>query len=87
LGSASVPFKFDTHTIIFSEDAFGLENSLHKAFKHKRVNLINNRKEFFRLDLDEINNVLKEKYNKHFEIKYTAEAKEFNESEKLRNKI
>lgn len=54
LGSASVPFKFETHALIFSEDAFSLENKLHNKFKKDRVNKINNRKEFFRTPLNEI---------------------------------
>lgn len=54
LGSASVPFKFETHALIFSEDAFSLENRLHKTFEKDRVNKINNHKEFFRTSLNEI---------------------------------
>lgn len=84
LGSASVPFRFDTHALIFSEKAFQLENALHKAFEHKRVNLVNRRKEFFNLDLNELNEVLKQNFNKHFELKMEAEAKDFRESIKLR---
>jgi hypothetical protein len=48
LGDASVPFHFDVHAIIFSEDAPGLENKLHRAFHQRRVNMVNERKEFFR---------------------------------------
>ena len=54
LGDASVPFPFDVHAIIFSEDAPGLENKLHRAFAHRRVNLVNMRKEYFRVTLAEI---------------------------------
>lgn len=54
LGDASVPFPFDVHAIIYSEDAPGLENKLHRAFAHRRVNLVNMRKEYFRVTLDEI---------------------------------
>lgn len=54
LGSASVPFKFDVHSFIFSEDAVGLENALHKRFDDRRVNKVNMRKEFFRVSLDEL---------------------------------
>lgn len=54
LGNASVPFRFETHATIFSEDAFGLESSLHKQFDAHRVNRINNRKEFFKVPLSEI---------------------------------
>lgn len=84
LGSASVPFRFDTHALIFSEKAFQLENALHKAFESKRVNLVNRRKEFFKLDLNELNEVLKNNFNKHFELKLEAEAKDYRETLRLR---
>jgi hypothetical protein len=54
LGDASVPFIFDVHAIIYSEDAPSLENSLHKKFSDRRINMVNNRKEFFRISLDEL---------------------------------
>lgn len=47
LGDASVPFRFDVHALIFSEDAVGLETALHQRFATSRVNLVNNRREFF----------------------------------------
>ena len=47
LGDASVPFRFDVHAIIFSDDAVGLETALHHAFAHSRVNLVNLHREFF----------------------------------------
>jgi hypothetical protein len=54
LGDASVPFPFDVHAIIFAEDAPGLEHKLHHAFASRRVNVVNQRKEYFRVTLDEI---------------------------------
>ena len=54
LGDASVPFGFDTHAMIYSEDAPGLEAALHKEFSDRRINASNLRKEFFRVTLDEI---------------------------------
>ena len=54
LGDASVPFTFDVHAMIYSEDAPGLENTLHKHFDDRRVNLVNKRKEFFKVSLDDI---------------------------------
>lgn len=54
LGDASVPFPFDVHAIIYSADAPGLENKLHRVFAERRVNLVNARKEYFRVTLDEI---------------------------------
>lgn len=60
LGDASVPFQFDIHAMIFSEDAPALENSLHKAFTDKKVNMLNYRKEFFNVTLEEIEQKVKE---------------------------
>lgn len=54
LGDASVPFFFDTHAIIYSEDAPALERALHSEFAKTRVNATNFRKEFFRCSLDEV---------------------------------
>lgn len=54
LGDASVPFAFDVHAMIYSDDAPGLESALHKQFSTQRINLMNNRKEFFRVSLDEV---------------------------------
>ena len=47
LGDASVPFRFDTHALFFSEDAVALETALHQRLSRKRVNLVNPRREFF----------------------------------------
>ena len=58
LGSASVPFEFDVHAMIFSEDAVSLENKLHKILDIHRVNKINLRKEFFKVDLDEMEKIV-----------------------------
>jgi hypothetical protein len=54
LGDASVPFQFDIHAMIFSEDAPSLENALHKAFENHKVNMLNYRKEFFNVTIDKI---------------------------------
>jgi len=54
LGDASVPFLFDVHAMVFSEDAPTLENALHKRFDDRRVNMVNRRKEYFRVSLAEI---------------------------------
>lgn len=60
LGDASVPFQFDIHAMIFSEDAPSLENELHKSFANRKVNMLNYRKEFFNVTLDEIEQKVKE---------------------------
>ena len=60
LSSASVPYRFDVHALFFSEDAVGIERMLHKHFDHRRVNLVNKRKEFFRATPSEVLTVLHE---------------------------
>jgi hypothetical protein len=77
LGDASVPFLFDVHAMIFSDDAPAFENALHKAFHHKRVNRVNERKEFFRVTLEEIEDVVKKNHNKVVEFTKLAEAAEY----------
>lgn len=58
LSNASVPFPFDVHTFIYSEDAPALEADLHRIFDSKKVNSINYRKEYFHVTLDEIKEAL-----------------------------
>ena len=87
LGDASVPFPFDVHAMIFSEDAPKLEKDLHDAFNHRRVNLVNERKEFFNVTLAEIERVVKEKHNKTVEFTKLAEAEEYRKTLALRKKM
>ena len=54
LGDASVPFRFDVHSFIFSDNAPELENKLHKTLNNSRVNKVNLRKEFFKATIDEL---------------------------------
>ncbi|WP_240932003.1 GIY-YIG nuclease family protein [Parasedimentitalea denitrificans] len=54
LGDASVPFLFDTHAMIYSEDAPALENTLHAEYEDRRISAANIRKEFFRVTVDEV---------------------------------
>lgn len=60
LGSASVPFPFDVHSMIFSDDAVGLETKLHHLLNDQRVNKVNLRKEFFRISLDDLEKLVGE---------------------------
>lgn len=60
LGDASVPFKFDVHSFIFSDDASGLETELHKRLNDRRVNKVNLRKEFFNVSIDELEELVNE---------------------------
>ncbi|MCA1567271.1 MAG: DUF4041 domain-containing protein [Acidobacteria bacterium] len=71
LGDASVPFQFDVHAIIYSDDAPGLENKLHRLFHGRRVNRVNERKEFFRVTIEEIAEAV---HNNHGEIEFTLAA-------------
>ncbi len=80
LGDASVPFDFDIHAIIFSDDAPALENALHKSFEPKRLNLINRRREFFNVSLEEIERVVKTNFSKPVEFTKMADAAEYRES-------
>nr|WP_282563186.1 DUF4041 domain-containing protein [Gymnodinialimonas phycosphaerae] len=59
LGDASVPFGFDTHAMIYSDEAPALESALHKEFSDQRVNASNLRKEFFRVGLEEVEEAVK----------------------------
>ncbi|QYY37213.1 DUF4041 domain-containing protein [Ruficoccus sp. ZRK36] len=54
LGDASVPFTFDTHAMIYSEEAPALESALHKEFADRRINMVNMRKEFFCVTIEEV---------------------------------
>ncbi len=58
LGGASVPFRFDVHALIFSEDAVGLETRLHQHFADRKVNQVNTRREFFYVTPTEVRDVL-----------------------------
>ena len=79
LSSASVPFPFDVHALIWSEDAPALETLLHKKFALSQVNKVNFRKEFFRLPLSEIRAEL-EKSGLNVKWTISAEASEYRES-------
>lgn len=60
LSSASVPFRFDSHVFIFSKTAYDLESSLHERFDKVRVNKVNRRKEFFRITMDDVKQIVEE---------------------------
>jgi hypothetical protein len=81
LGDASVPFKFDVHAIIFSDDAVGLEGKLHAALSERRVNRINLRREFFRATPVEVRDILADIAGSHL-LEYTdvPEASEWRAS-------
>ena len=80
LGNASVPFKFDVHSFIFSEDAVGLESKLHSLLNDKRVNKVNLRKEFFQISIDELEKLINE-IDPTAEFNKTMVAEEFRQSQ------
>ncbi|MCC6466637.1 MAG: GIY-YIG nuclease family protein, partial [Planctomycetes bacterium] len=84
LGDASVPFLFDVHGLIYSDDAPNLESELHGIFADRRVNLVNERKEFFRVSMDDIVTQCKQ-MGLEVELTLLAEAKEYRQTEALRN--
>jgi len=87
LGGASVPFKFDVHAMIFSDDAPTLETALHHAFENKKVNMINGRREFFNVSIEEIEKVVKANYDKFVEFVKIPQAEQYRESQKIINII
>lgn len=86
LGDASVPFRFDVHAMVFSENAPELENRLHKALAAHQVNLMNPRREFFRVEPDELRRIVEET---HERVAFTllAEADEYRQSEARRAQL
>lgn len=80
LGGASVPFRFDVHTIYFSEDAVSLETELHRHFASRALNQANPRKEFFFATPAEVRAVLMEKVGALLEFREEAEATEYLQS-------
>jgi hypothetical protein len=79
LGDASVPFAFDVHAMIFTDDAPTLESKLHQRFERNRVNLVNERKEFFIATIDELEAAVKE-MGATIQLTRLAEAREFRET-------
>lgn len=77
LGSASVPFKFNTHAVLFAEDAFALENRLHKHFNDVRVNRANVRKEFFHVDVQEVAEYVHNNIDPHVEFDFNPINEEY----------
>lgn len=88
LGDASVPFKFDVHAMIFSDNAPALEAALHRAFEDKKLNMVNQRREFFNVTLDEIKEVVRKNYDKTVEFIDIPDAEQYRISKKMReNKV
>ena len=86
LSNASVPFPFDIHAMIYSENAPDLENKLHDVFDQRRVNMVNPRKEFFRVPLSEIQAEV-EKLGLKVQFTLLARAEEYRESLRLKTPL
>lgn len=84
LGDASVPFNFDVHAMIFSDNAPALEAALHRTFNERRLNYINNRREFFHVSLDDIKQVVKDNHDKSVEFIDVPPADQYRETVKMR---
>lgn len=82
LSSASVPFEFDVHALIFSENAFELKNKLHEYFKKHKVNKVNGRKEFFKVNINEIKDKVLSEHNST--VQFIDEPKAIQYRETLR---
>ncbi len=87
LGDASVPFRFDIHAMIFSDDAPALEAALHRAFDSKKVNMINTRREFFHVTLEEIEEVVRQNFDRTVEFVKTPSAEQYRESQMIRRQM
>lgn len=85
LGDASVPFNFDVHAMIFSDDAPALETALHKAFEDRKLNMVNTRREFFNVTLDEIKDVVKKNFDKTVEFVDIPDAEQYRISQKMKH--
>lgn len=87
LSSASVPFRYDTHVFIFSKDAYALENELHTRFDKQRVNKVNRRKEFFRISIDDIKQIVEENKGAVHSFVENAEAEEYYDTLRIEKKL
>jgi hypothetical protein len=83
LGDASVPFRFDVHALVFSDNAPALEAKLHSHFAAGRLNKVNGRKEFFRADLNQIETVIRANYDAVVEVVHAAPAEQYRASLRL----
>lgn len=87
LGDASVPFRYDVHAIVFSEDAVALENRLHHALEDRRLNLVNARREFFYAAPSEVKALLTAADGSVLEFIEEPEADEWHQSLNARRRM
>ncbi len=86
LGDASVPFAFDVHAMVYTDDAPAFENALHKEFEQERMNKINLRKEFFKVTIDDIEKTCS-KLGYKIKLSKLAEAREYHQTQELEKNI
>jgi len=84
LSGASVPFNFDVHALVFTDDAPGLEAALHREFESGRINRVNERREFFSTTIDDIERVITENYDKTVDFTRTPDAEQYRISKEMR---
>ena len=87
LGDASVPFWFDVHAMVFSNNAPALEAKLHERFAEGRLNKVNGRKEFFRADITQIESVIRQNYHAVVEVTHEAAAEQYRESLRMPSQL
>ena len=73
-------FYFDVHAMIFSDNAPALEAALHRAFEDRKLNMINTRREFFNVTLEEIEEVVKANFDKTVDFIKEPPAEQYRES-------
>ena len=83
LSSASVPFQFDVHALIFSEEAFALETELHNQLSQYKVNKVNGRKEYFKVPFEIIKEILDTHKELTIELIENAEAFEYRQTKAI----
>lgn len=86
LSSASVPFQFDVHALIFSEEAFALETELHNQLANYKVNKVNGRKEYFKVPFEKIKELLDKHEELTVELNENAEAFEYRQTKAIEDK-
>ena len=87
LSSASVPFPFDVHALIFSDDAPALENALHKHFQDKSVNKVNLKKEFFKINIEELKEFILKELGQTIQFIDIPKAEQYRESLRIIKEI
>lgn len=86
LSSASVPFQFDVHALIFSEEAFALETELHNELANYKVNKVNGRKEYFKVSFDKIKGILAAHKELTVELNEMPAAFEYRQTKAIEDK-